>query len=131
LSRYKNNMSKSQTPIFIIFNKFDLPQKLKKFGKEDIKTHLKETVTNGESKIKIYHEVSAKENLNVEVVFETILTLLFGHNINFPLICPDSKNSKKSNEEFNFGTEKYKKSFSIAEEKSTPLEKRKTKKKCC
>ncbi len=132
LNKFLN--SKTPAPIFIVFNKFDLPPKLKKFGMVEIKFHLKEILDKSLSKVKIFNEVSAKENLNVDSVFERIGEILCGISNVLPFIknAENFENRKNSNRELNLEDEKkIKKSFSLISKNSNLIEKSKRKNKCC
>lgn len=136
LSKYMNNNNiKNPTPIFVIVNKYDIPNKLKKFGIDSIKSQLKRIETNGRSKIRVFYDVSAKDNLNVDSVFEKIIKIILGiENRSSPFENLEESEYKKRNSisEINLG-DKHKKSFSLQpNEKSFKVQKGvKEKKKCC
>ena len=136
LSKYMNNNNiKNPTPIFVIVNKYDIPNKLKKFGIDLIKSQLKRIETNGRSKIRVFYDVSAKDNLNVDSVFEKIIKIILGiENSSSPFGNLEESEYKKRNSisEISLG-DKHKKSFSLKPtEKSFKVEKEvKEKKKCC
>jgi GTPase SAR1 family protein len=69
---------KCDIPIFILFNKYDIPEKEKAFSKQEIETHLKELVlvTEADLNIKIYDKVSAKSDTNIEYVFDRIIQMM-------------------------------------------------------
>ncbi len=138
LSKYlnHNDTSKNPTPIFIIVNKYDIPPKLKKFGADTIKSQLKLFEDNGRSKIKVFYDVSAKDNLNVETVFDRIIKIILGfENNSFPFVNYEDTGLIKKNSisEINLSGDKNKKSFSLKpNEKSVRVDKgSKDKKKCC
>lgn len=132
LNKFLN--SKTPAPIFIIFNKYDLPQKLKKFGMVEIKLQLNEILENTLTKVKIFNEVSAKENLNVDFVFDKMVEILCGIiNMTFTVKSEENfENKKNSNRELNFEDESKKnKSFSLKSKTSIIIDKSKNKKNCC
>lgn len=115
----------NQIPIFIIFNKCDIPAKQKKFGVAEIKSQLRETLSDTQANIKIFHQVSAKENINVDLVFERILrvlSVLINKEDNSRLSRSGNDNMNQrifSNTELNFDTDtNNKKSFSLRPEKT-------------
>lgn len=61
-------------PIFILCNKFDLINK--KFGNKEIQTTLQDNVNILKGfgfNIKLYHRISAKNNMNIDYVFEKLI----------------------------------------------------------
>jgi small GTP-binding protein len=84
LTHINNNITnnhKKDTPVLILCNKFDIPHKMKKFGNKEIQITLQEILKESWFNVKIYHEISAKDNINIEYVFQKLIFLV--SNVNF------------------------------------------------
>ena len=74
----QNSTNLSKIPLFILCNKFDIENKLKKFGNNEIQLLLEEiNKENNLFQIKLYHEVSAKKDINVNHAFKQIIKVIF------------------------------------------------------
>jgi small GTP-binding protein len=89
-NNFTNNIKKD-TPVLIICNKFDIPHKMKKFGDKEIQITMQEILKEFLFNIKIYHEVSAKDNINIEYVFRKLIFLV--SNVNFRKIKSNSESN--------------------------------------
>jgi hypothetical protein len=129
--------NKVNIPVFIICNKFDIHPKLKKFGNEEIQSQLKDTISS-ELDIKIYHEVSVKDNKNVEYVFNRVIEIITGSNcfVNSKRFSSTEFTLKTHKSEISFDIDQNKKrSFVLKSEKSLKsmksLNKNKSGSNCC
>lgn len=87
-----NIVRKEPIPVIMICNKYDLPQSAKKFGIKEIHSELKTEMLSQTFKIKIYHQVSAKENLNIEYIF----TRLASNLTSAPIYIGSNKSNKEN-----------------------------------
>lgn len=88
--------SENFLPVFILFNKFDLPKNLKKFGKEEIRNFAKDVLLKEtELNIKVYLELSAKENTNIDYIFNKMINLTIGFPILYNSLCTSRDMSTK------------------------------------
>ena len=79
LKKYTDQNGITTIPIFIVFNKYD---KKKQFTANDIKKKLNELMTSYESdNLFVCEGVSVKENLNLNFLFEKVISQLSGDKL--------------------------------------------------
>jgi Ras-related protein Rab-7A len=84
--------NKKDLPILILCNKFDL--NVKKFGNKEIQSTLQNFLKDSYFNIKLYHQVSAKTNKNVDYVFEKLIYYMTNKELKVSKGSPNDNQSE-------------------------------------